>query len=565
VTAGKGSSAAWRVSALVWVVWATMLLVVLACIAKYGPDIPRAEDWLLVPPLTGNEPSLIKWLWEQNSEHRLPLPRLAYLGLLKLTGGDFRSGMVFDTLLMAALAGAMILVARRLRGRSSYADAFFPIAFLNLGHWDNLIWSWQIQFVLSIFFASVLLLIIVTQGTELAPGPAAIAGGCLVALPLCGANGLVLGPGLAAWLGYAALRAWRGGQPEGRTTAIVLSASVGIALVLTGLYFVGYERATWPPPSPSVGATLQTGAQFLAMAFGPGAAASWRASVAITFAALFATLALLVVQAWGGDDRERRRALGLLCFVAAMLTLALAIGWGRAGRVPTTARLSRRYALLAVPFLCAVYFAWELYGRRRWATFVQTGLLVVACVLVPSNTLRGLEARDWVRAGMDAVRRDIATGMPRSLLAERHGPFLLHWDGQRLAAGMRMLGEAGFEPFVGLRDEFTIQEVMVPAAPAGGNAGQDGVPSVTFERPQRVYAIRLPASQRTGGSTARGVRFAWEGRERGAVRGAVPTPVDGAQDETVWVNDVIDGFRVEADDLDGLRGVRFVVLVPPRQ
>src|SRR5438445_1528735 len=54
-----------------------------------------------------------------------------------------------------------------------------------------------------------------------------------------------------------------------------------LPILLTGLYFVGYERATWPPQSPSVGATLQTGAQFLAMAFGP-AAASWRASVAIT-------------------------------------------------------------------------------------------------------------------------------------------------------------------------------------------------------------------------------------------------------------------------------------------
>ena len=162
-------------------------------------------------------------------------------------------------------------------------------------------------------------MIIVARGAELAPGPAAIAGGCLVALPLCGANGLVLAPALAAWLGHAAFRAWRGGQSERRTTALVLSASVVIALVLTGLYFFGYERVSWPPPSPSVGATLQTGAQFLAMAFGPAAAASWRTSVAITLALFFATSALLVVEAWGGDDRERRRVLGLLCFVAAIL------------------------------------------------------------------------------------------------------------------------------------------------------------------------------------------------------------------------------------------------------
>ncbi len=120
-------------------------------------------------------------------------------------------------------------------GRALWALARLPLTVYqyDLGHWDNLIWSWQIQFVLSTVFASVLLLIIVARGAELAPGPAAIAGGCLVALPLCGANGLVLAPALAAWLGHAAFRAWRGGRSERRTTALVLSVSVGIALAYT--------------------------------------------------------------------------------------------------------------------------------------------------------------------------------------------------------------------------------------------------------------------------------------------------------------------------------------------
>ena len=110
------------------------------------------------------------------------------------------------------------------------------------------------------------------------------------------------------------------------------------------------------------------------MAFGP-AAASWRASVAITLACLVATAALSAVEAWGGDDRDRCQALGLLCFVAAILTLALICAAGGPVRV---------YRL----------FAWELYSQRRLATFVRTGLLVMACALVPSNTSRGLAARD---------------------------------------------------------------------------------------------------------------------------------------------------------------------------
>ncbi len=38
----------------VWSVWLIMMLFALACIAKYGRNIPLAEDWQLVAPLTGH-------------------------------------------------------------------------------------------------------------------------------------------------------------------------------------------------------------------------------------------------------------------------------------------------------------------------------------------------------------------------------------------------------------------------------------------------------------------------------------------------------------------------------
>ena len=95
---------------IVWATWAAMLLVALACIVRYGRNIPLAEDWLLVPPMTGHEPHLGSWLWAQNNEHRLPLPRLVLLGLLVATR-DFRAGMVLNVVSLAALAAAMIFTA----------------------------------------------------------------------------------------------------------------------------------------------------------------------------------------------------------------------------------------------------------------------------------------------------------------------------------------------------------------------------------------------------------------------------------------------------------------------
>src|SRR5262245_29231861 len=101
---------------LVWIVWASLLVIAMATILRYARNIPIAEDWFMVPALTGHEPDLWRWLWEQNNEHRLPFPKGVLLLLLKMTGGDFRSGMVTATLMMGATAAAMIWAARRVRG-----------------------------------------------------------------------------------------------------------------------------------------------------------------------------------------------------------------------------------------------------------------------------------------------------------------------------------------------------------------------------------------------------------------------------------------------------------------
>src|SRR5262249_37209749 len=116
--------------------WAVMVSIVVCCITVYGRNVPLAEDWEMVPAQTGHESNLLEWLWAQNNEHRLPLQKAVYLVLLKASGGDFRIGMVANTLMLAGLSLAMILTARRLRGgRTRVADAFFPLALLHLGHW----------------------------------------------------------------------------------------------------------------------------------------------------------------------------------------------------------------------------------------------------------------------------------------------------------------------------------------------------------------------------------------------------------------------------------------------
>jgi hypothetical protein len=142
------------------------------------------------------------WLWSQNSEHRLPVPRLVNLGLLRATG-DFRATMLFDALILGAVTAGMIVIARRLHGgRTRLEDAFFPLLLLQLGNWDNLVWAWQIQYVLPTVLACVILLVIVARRGPPAPWGMLIGALALIALPLSGANGLVVTPPLAAWFAW---------------------------------------------------------------------------------------------------------------------------------------------------------------------------------------------------------------------------------------------------------------------------------------------------------------------------------------------------------------------------
>lgn len=430
-------------SVIVWATWAVMLAVVLAYIGRDAHDIPLAEDWNMVPALTGHQDNLPAWLWEQNNEHRLPLPRLILLALLKVSGGDFRAGMVFNTLALAALAAAMILVARSLRGRTSVTDAVFPLALLHLGHWENLVWSWQIQFVVSALVVCILLLVLVGRRGPLSTRAAAVGAACLVLLPLTGASGLVFVPFGAAALVARSLPGWHRPRPA---AAIIVLAGSAAAFLISGAYFIGYEQVTWNPDNPGAGPTVRTSAKFLAMQAGPGAERSWSLSTLLAVGALASAIAVVVRTLRRQGDPERSTALAVAAFLAGMAALAGAVGWGRAAYVPTTG-LPDRYAVLAVPLLCCIYLAWVRLGPPPLASWAQAGLLATMVVLLPVNVAEGHRWRDWYTTGMESVERDIDAGASRDEMVARHGDFLLHWDDDKLARRIDLLREKGIGPF----------------------------------------------------------------------------------------------------------------------
>jgi hypothetical protein len=450
-------------TAVVWLVWAATLTSILVSIARDGRNIPFEEDWLMVAPMTGHEPDLPSWLWSQNSEHRLPLPRLVNLGLLRATR-DFRSTMVFDALALGAVAAGMILVARALRGgRTSVADAFFPLLLLHLGNWDNLVWGWQIQFVLPTVLACVLLLVIVAGPALPTRWGAAAAALALVGLPLSGANGLVFTPTLAAWLAYTTWARRRDPGTDRWTGDWLPAGAACLAVLLSAVYFIGYEASPWNQSSPGLAATLTTTGKFLALSLGPAAAKRWLLCGGVAVLVLLTSLGPLVV-AYRNDREQRIRIVGLLAFFAAAAVLAFAVGWGRAGRAMATGRMPTRYVLLAAPGLCAVYFTVMLSGRPWMRRVFPGALAVLIALLFPFNTRVGFERRTWFGAGFSSFEHDLKAGTPRELLANRHYAFMLHWDEPLMAVSLQQLHEAGIGPFGPWKPD------RAGGQPRGGNA-----------------------------------------------------------------------------------------------
>jgi hypothetical protein len=473
-------------AALAWGVWIAMSAAALLLLARFASNVPSWDDWDMVPVLTHNQPVTWDWLWSQHNEHRVPLPRLLFLGLNRLTVTDMRVTMYFDVLVMAALAAAMLLAAARLRGRPSAADAFFPFALLNWGQAANMLWGWQLQFFASVALGCVALLAIVRAGAEVPPRrAAAIVGLCALLLPLCGANGLGMVPALAAWpLAIALLPASWTGTPRSRGDKLLLALG-GCALVLTAVYFVGWQPVPYHPKSRSLHQTLETALQFLTIGLGPATRGSWPVSGLVTLA-VFAATTTLTIRVWRDQPGERARAAGLLCFLAALASLALGLGLGRDG-------FETRYVTLALPAWCAVYFAWSLYGGRI-STPARATLALAALAAVGSNTAFGLGYARELRAQLGGFEHDMAAGATAHELLHRYGTWL-HPHQEITARYLPMLRRAGVGRFAALREDPPMLAIPLDLRPIETTqlTWQDSTARVAGPRP--ALRFRLPADR----------------------------------------------------------------------
>ena len=479
-------------------VWAVMLARALAFVAANASAIPFWDDLVIGPQIEGLRAVDARWLWHQHNEHRIPLPKLVYAALLTATH-DVRSGMYAQVAILAALALACALAARRIRGRSSIADSFFPFLWLEVGNCENLLMGFQISLALPVAIATGVLLAVAAGRVPPRPRAASAIAAALVALPLCGGPGLLPLPPLAAWAVWAGVRASRAGE---RASARWLIGGALAAALAAGLYVVSFERRTGQPGYAEPARALVTAAQYASLALGGFAAAHWYACAALVGASVTLGLALLARR---GPSGGRLRAGGLLAALAGMLALAAGIGFGR-GRFGDAPGLALRYVVLAAPLLVWPYLVLVRYASATTRSVGCAALCLLAAATVVPNHERGKRYARERLAEARAIEADVAAGVVLEELARRHAGPLYGGREETVADMLATLRRIGAAPF-GRRSAPTVETgadlaflgarpVAVRAAAPALFRELDGARVAALPLPSEL-AFEVPAGSRT--------------------------------------------------------------------
>jgi hypothetical protein len=371
---------------------------------------------------------------------------------------------------------------------------------LGIDQWENLLWGFQLQFVLSTTLVLAFLGLVATPGWGESARGLAVAATIAVLLPLCGANGIPFGLTIGGLLVFVGVRnLWRGGR-----AAWVGVAGGALAIGMVPLYFIGLQKV-----GPAAAATpttfLVAFADLLGYGFGPasylahGEAYRGLTAVGVVTTAFLAVTGLMLTHVAVRDPRQRDRALAVGALLAGVVGLAVGVAYGRAAF--PGAIFAPRYVTLFMPGLVIAYFAWTAFGRGRLAVWVPVGLFVAAAVALVPNVWFTRGVAKFYSTRLKIAEFDIKSGLPVGIVADRH-PFLhpAAPDGRR--AWLELLRARGITPFRNMAPDpvYVAEPVPLHILRVEGMAGDGGEYRVTGEQgtivlalpePRHVHALRL--------------------------------------------------------------------------
>ncbi len=362
---------------------------------------------------------------------------------------DFRTGKYFGACLLSVTALSMILLARRLRGRTSITDVVLPLAILSIGQAESLTLTFAMALITTTCIAFALLAALAQADGRHTIRAALVSGSLLVLLPLSSGGGLVMLPGLMLWFAGFAFWNWWSGRDVGGMARAIGVGSLSICTVIAVLYMRGYTAPSHHPATPSIKAAALTTLEFLSTVITPNAGRYWIVGGVVVSFLIASTLYLLATSAHR-SPRERTRAAGLSALILAMISMAAVVGISRSGFGPTTG-LQSRYITLTAPLFGAIYFSWSLYGSGVGRRLVHGGLLASMLIMLPANVTHGLRHGETVRQAQRRVERFLMVRLPADEIVKRSCP-AVHTDAKRVRESFSKLKQAGFGAFKLLND-----------------------------------------------------------------------------------------------------------------
>lgn len=548
-------------------------------IARNTSRVPYNDEYATFRFLFGPHGTQPAEYWVQHNEHRIPLPQFVYVCLVRGTGYDFRAPVVFNAAVLILTAAFLLWVVHRLRGRFSAADAFIPLTVLGLGGWENLIWGFQVQFVLSTAFALGFLGLAAIPDFSNSTRRLGGASVLLAMLPLCGANGVAFVPALAAaLLVIGVLNLHSLDRSKRRPGAIaILGGLVGIALLVayfTGLKKIGYHA---PPPNPE---SVVIGViNFLGLSLGPVAHLLHEPGydhvtiLGIVVVGIVAATGVLLMGALC-EYQRRRNAIAIAGVLGGLLCLAGGLAYGRAGVGNILA--PSRYVTLAMPIPVTAYFAWVAFGRGFFGRVMPFALCGLVLAFLVQNTRFAYFAGGWHIARQKQLEYDIKAGMPLSFVAERNrGVF--PGEPSDFRTCLMTLCDRGVKPFANITPDPALQLEDVPVRIArtqslqseGGLLVADSkLGSVVFALPRRhIYALEVTYEGSSFGTLDDFTAFvSWDPNghtppTRGAylIRNRTKT---GDLSVRLFVNCETDSLRIDLPPESHIRMKRISILSP---
>ncbi len=376
-------------------------------ITTYSP-LPHWDEWALFDHLARGGGWSLPWLWAQHNEHRILTTKIFFLLDVEL----FRGKQIFLlTCVFLVQLLQVALLSWSLRSLGGWRGSLWRIGtglvaycVLCPTQYENLVWGFQIQFVLTACMATLAILSLLlyqradrTQFLTLSIAAATIATWSL-------ANGMLLWPLLIAaalWLRMKPI-AWR---------ALLIAGALNI-----GLYFYDYHR-----PVANAGlAPLGQSLRYIAVYFGStfvrhsdGAIAMIAGTIGILAAAVF----LL------GTLRHRDTSSPLLTALSLLMLFALATA-----AVTSTGRLhlgieqatASRYQTFALLFWCCLGL-WLLsrIADERRPIHAFAAVLLIAMLGFATQVRLPLIDAEWRQLRLQKISIALLTGVQDDeLLAE---------------------------------------------------------------------------------------------------------------------------------------------------